>query len=50
MIEKTKKVQLHVPEWLQIQIKLQATYHNMTIKKYILQAVIERMKRDREVQ
>ena len=42
----TKVLYIVVTKDLHHEIKTQASWRNITIKKYIIQAIVERMKRD----
>ncbi len=43
-----KKLQIDIPEDLHSDIKIWATWKNMTIKKYVLQAIMEKMAHDEQ--
>ena len=43
---KQKRLLLDISATLHTQIKQEALYRNETIKQYVLEAIVERMKRD----
>lgn len=47
---KTKRLTIEIPEDLHKEIKVEAAFRNITIRKYVLQAVLERMKQDKKYQ
>jgi hypothetical protein len=50
MVKVTQLLVVEIPKDLHRIIKEQALFRNITIRKYIIQAVIERMKRDEKYQ
>jgi predicted HicB family RNase H-like nuclease len=48
--QKTKRLVVDLDESLHLEIKKQALFRNSSIKKYIIEAVIERMKQDAKYQ
>ena len=52
-INKAKAVKiliLEIPKDLHLEIKAQALWRNITLRKYVIQAILERMKRDEKYQ
>ena len=49
-VKVTQLLVIEIPKDLHRIIKTQALFRNITIRKYIIQAVIERMKRDEKYQ
>lgn len=50
MVKISQMLVIEIPKDLHYEIKKQALYRGITIRKYIIQAVIERMKRDEKYQ
>lgn len=47
---KIKRLVIEISEELHKEIKTEAAFRNITIRKYVLQAVLERMKQDKQYQ
>jgi len=52
MLKKTdmKRLVMEIPEGIHKEIKVQAVWKNITMRKYILQAVMEKIAHDKQYQ
>lgn len=45
-----KRLGIDIPMLVHDKLKIQAIFHNCSLSKYVLQAVLERLKRDEQYQ
>jgi hypothetical protein len=50
MTDKIVRLTIEIPESLRSEIKAQAAFKNITIKRYLIQAFVEKIKKDKQYQ